>query len=116
MLATFVSFFLDSLQELDLTKHTLVHEGPLTWKTSRGQKNIELHVLILEDCIVLLQKDSDKYVLKYHSLNKSLAKDENKMNMLAPVIKFGTFLCREVATGKKTLPRLSTIKSDHNER
>ncbi|KAA0191782.1 hypothetical protein HAZT_HAZT010498 [Hyalella azteca] len=82
---------------LDLTKHRLIYEGPLTWRLSKGQKNLELLVLVLEQFIVLLQKDSDKYILKNYSSNKNCPKEEASHS---PIIAFGQqFLYRAVATG-----------------
>lgn len=83
---------------LDLTKHRLIYEGPLTWRIAKGQKNIDLLVLLLDEFIVLLQKADDKYVLKNHSIIKSLGKDDNKLTH-SPIIKYGpSMLFRAVAT------------------
>ncbi|KAK7081943.1 RhoGEF domain [Halocaridina rubra] len=85
---------------LDLTKHKLIYEGPLIWRIAKGQKNIDLHVLLLDEFIVLLQKADDKYILKNHSINKSLGKDDNKLTH-SPIIKYGpSMLFRAVATDK----------------
>ena len=54
------------LRNFDLTRRRLVHEGPLTWRCKK-RRPIDLHVLVLEDSIVLLQKNDKKYVLKYHT-------------------------------------------------
>ena len=45
-------------QSVDLTKHRLIYDGPLTLKLgdTRRFKTVDLHVLLLEDCIMLLQK------------------------------------------------------------
>ena len=87
-----------SLQNLDLTKHRLIYEGPLTWRLPKGQKNLDLHVLILEEFTVLLQKDNDRYLLKNFSINKSTGKEDKLSH--SPIIRFGsTFLFRDVATG-----------------
>ncbi|XP_045595690.2 rho guanine nucleotide exchange factor 12 isoform X4 [Procambarus clarkii] len=83
---------------LDLTKHRLIYEGLLTWRIAKGQKNIDLLVLLLDEFIVLLQKADDKYVLKNHSIIKSLGKDDNKLTH-SPIIKYGpSMLFRAVAT------------------
>ncbi|KAG0716522.1 Rho guanine nucleotide exchange factor 12 [Chionoecetes opilio] len=85
---------------LDLTKHKMIYEGTLTWRVAKGQKNIDLLVLLLDDFIVLLQKADDKYILKNHSIIKSAVKDENKLTH-SPIIKYGpSMLFRAVATGK----------------
>lgn len=84
-------------QNLDLTKHKLIYEGSLTWRIAKGQKNIDLLVLLLDEFIVLLQKADDKYILKNHS--KSLGRDDNKLTH-SPIIKYGpSMLYRAVATG-----------------
>ncbi|XP_076036474.1 uncharacterized protein LOC143022237 [Oratosquilla oratoria] len=85
---------------LDLSKHKLIYEGPLTWRISKGQKNIDLHVLLLDDFIVLLQKVDDKYILKNHSINISVGKEDTKFTH-SPIIKYGpSTLFRAVATDK----------------
>ena len=45
--------------------YKLVYDGPLTWRFSRG-KMVELHVVLLEDVLVLLTKvgDGQKLILK----------------------------------------------------
>ncbi|XP_054710191.1 rho guanine nucleotide exchange factor 11-like [Uloborus diversus] len=53
-------------KNLDVTKHKLLHEGPLTWRFSR-QKTVEMHVVLLEDLLVLFQKQDEKYILKFHN-------------------------------------------------
>jgi hypothetical protein len=32
-------------------------------------KNIELHVLLLEECVMFLQKQDEKFLLKFHTGN-----------------------------------------------
>jgi Rho guanine nucleotide exchange factor 11 len=56
-------------RNLDLTKHRLIYDGPLTMKLgdTKRFKTIDLHVVLLEDCIMLLQKQDDKYLLKFHT-------------------------------------------------
>ena len=47
-------------RNVDLTRFRLLYDGVLTLhlggSESRGKKNIELHVLLLEDCVMFLQK------------------------------------------------------------
>lgn len=85
------------LQNFELTKHRLIYEGALTWRT-KGQKNVDLHVVLLEEYILLLQKQDDKYVLKFHSINFLNSKEESKFTH-SPIIKIATVLVRPVATG-----------------
>lgn len=78
----------------------MIYEGLLTWRVAKGQKNIDLLVLLLDEFIVLLQKADDKYILKNHSIIKSMVKDENKLTH-SPIIKYGpSMLFRAVATGR----------------
>lgn len=51
-------------QNLDLTQHKLLHDGLLTSKKNPG---VQLHGLLFENIMVLLQKQDDKYILKYHT-------------------------------------------------
>ena len=85
-------------QNFELTKHRLIYEGALTWRT-KGQKNVDLHVVLLEEYILLLQKQDDKYVLKFHSINYLNSKEESKCTH-RPIIKIATVLVRPVATGE----------------
>lgn len=90
---------LDEYKNLDLTKKKLIHEGPLTWKVFR-EKTIDLYTLLLEDILVLLQKQDDKLVLRsYKILHPS---GENKQ-IFSPIIKLSTVLVRQVATDNKAL-------------
>ena len=57
---------LSLFQNLDLREHRLIYDGQLTMKLGETKrfKTIDLHVLLLEDCIMLLQRQDDKYLLK----------------------------------------------------
>ena len=88
----------DELKNFELTKHRLVHEGPLTWRKKVG-KNVNLHVVLLEEYILLLQKQEDKYVLKFHSINL----DSKEKFTHSPLVKVAKVLARQVATEKLAL-------------
>uniref|UniRef100_A0A8C9T5Q7 Rho guanine nucleotide exchange factor 12 n=1 Tax=Scleropages formosus TaxID=113540 RepID=A0A8C9T5Q7_SCLFO len=92
------------LQNLDLTKKKMVHEGPLSWKVNKD-KTIELYTLLLEDILVLLQKQDDRLILKCHS--KNLAGTADTKHIFSPVIKLNTVLVRSVATDNKSFFVLS---------
>ncbi|XP_078392247.1 rho guanine nucleotide exchange factor 1, partial [Cetorhinus maximus] len=85
-------------KNIDLTQRRMVHEGPLIWKLTR-EKAVDVHVLLLDDILVLMQKVDDKMVLKCHSKN-SMGVSEGKQ-MLCPIIKLGSVLARDVATDRK---------------
>jgi len=104
-----------SAQNLDLTRHRLIHDGPLSWKLgdTRRIKTVDLHVVLLEDCIMLLQKQDDKYLLKFHTSSaatNAAAATSGSGGLVgglggskfvhSPIIKFSTMLVRPVATGE----------------
>ncbi|KAJ3591004.1 hypothetical protein NHX12_008951, partial [Muraenolepis orangiensis] len=92
------------LKNLDLTKKTMVHEGPLSWKVNKD-KTIELYTLLLEDILVLLQKQDERLILKCHS--KNLAGSADTKHIFSPIIRLNTVLVRSVATDNKSFFVLS---------
>uniref|UniRef100_A0A8C4F0B0 Rho guanine nucleotide exchange factor (GEF) 12a n=1 Tax=Dicentrarchus labrax TaxID=13489 RepID=A0A8C4F0B0_DICLA len=86
------------LKNLDLTKRTMVHEGPLSWKSFIV---IKLGYYIL----VLLQKQDERLILKCHS--KNLAGTADTKHIFSPIIKLNTVLVRSVATDNKSFFVLS---------
>ncbi|XP_036005365.1 rho guanine nucleotide exchange factor 12 isoform X6 [Fundulus heteroclitus] len=92
------------LKNLDLTKKTLIHEGPLSWKMNKD-KTIELYTLLLEDILVLLQKQDERLILKCHS--KNLPGTPDTKQIFSPIIKLSTVLVRSVATDNKSFFVLS---------
>ncbi|XP_035382844.1 rho guanine nucleotide exchange factor 12 isoform X2 [Electrophorus electricus] len=91
-------------KNLDLTKRRMVHEGPLSWKVNKD-KTIELYTLLLEDILVLLQRQDEKLILKCHS--KNLAGSADTKHTFSPIIKLSTVLVRSVATDNKSFFVLS---------
>ncbi|MGH0182998.1 UNVERIFIED_CONTAM: hypothetical protein FKN15_011073 [Acipenser sinensis] len=95
---------IEEFRNLDLTKRKMIHEGPLTWKVNKD-KTIELYTLLLEDILVLLQKQDDRLILKCHS--KNLAGTAETKHVFSPVIKLNSVLVRQVATDNKAFFVLS---------
>ncbi|XP_077313496.1 rho guanine nucleotide exchange factor 12 isoform X3 [Lithobates pipiens] len=91
---------IDELRNLDLTKRKMFHEGPLAWKVNRD-KIIDLYTLLLEDILVLLQKQDDKLILRCYS--KILTTTSDSKHIFSPVIKLNTVLVRQVATDNRAL-------------
>ncbi|TRY92099.1 hypothetical protein DNTS_022021, partial [Danionella cerebrum] len=91
-------------KNLDLTKRKMVHEGPLSWKVNRD-KTIELYTLLLEDLLVLLQRQDEKLILKCHS--KNLAGTAETKHIFSPIIKLSTVMVRSVATDNRSFFVLS---------
>ncbi|XP_067347892.1 rho guanine nucleotide exchange factor 12 isoform X2 [Channa argus] len=92
------------LKNLDLTKRKMIHEGPLSWKVNKD-KAIELYTILLEDILVLLQKQDERLVLRFHGRGPVSANDPK--NIFSPVIKLNTVLVRPVATDNKSFFVLS---------
>ncbi|KAF4021210.1 hypothetical protein G4228_013785 [Cervus hanglu yarkandensis] len=85
-------------KSLDLTTRKMIHEGPLTWRISKD-KTLDLHVLLLEDLLVLLQKQDEKLLLKCHS--KTAVGSVDSKQTFSPVLKLNAVLVRSVATDKR---------------
>ncbi|XP_026183905.1 rho guanine nucleotide exchange factor 12 isoform X2 [Mastacembelus armatus] len=92
------------LKNLDLTKRRMIHEGPLSWKVNKD-KTIELYTILLEDILVLLQKQDERLVLKFHG--KNLASATDTKHIFSPIIKLNTVLVRPVATDNRSFFVLS---------
>ncbi|KAI5620817.1 rho guanine nucleotide exchange factor 12 isoform X3 [Silurus asotus] len=95
---------ISEFKNLDLTKRKLMHEGPLTWKLNKD-KTVELYTLLLEDILVLLQKQDERLILKCHSKNRAGSADTQ--HIFSPVIKLNTVLVRSVATDNRSFFVLS---------
>ena len=54
-----------------------------------------MHVLLLNELLVLLQKQDDRLILKYHST----ARDDNNKSTHSPIITLNNLMVRPVATG-----------------
>ncbi|KAM9245309.1 rho guanine nucleotide exchange factor 11 [Dugong dugon] len=85
-------------KSLDLTTRKMIHEGPLTWRISKD-KTLDLYVLLLEDLLVLLQKQDEKLLLKCHS--KTAVGSSDSKQTFSPVLKLNAVLIRSVATDKR---------------
>ncbi|PNI30281.1 ARHGEF11 isoform 3 [Pan troglodytes] len=94
-------------KSLDLTTRKMIHEGPLTWRISKD-KTLDLHVLLLEDLLVLLQKQDEKLLLKCHS--KTAVGSSDSKQTFSPVLKLNAVLIRSVATDKRAFFIICTSK------
>ncbi|XP_033119651.1 rho guanine nucleotide exchange factor 11-like isoform X3 [Anneissia japonica] len=92
-------------KNIDITSRKLLHYGDLTWKIGKTKK-LDLHVLLLDDILVLLQKQDERYVLKCHSM--TVQRGDDVRNTHSPIVKLATLLCRNVATNKKAFFLVST--------
>ncbi|XP_071460244.1 rho guanine nucleotide exchange factor 1 isoform X3 [Marmota flaviventris] len=89
---------LSEFKNLDITKKKLVHEGPLTWRVTKD-KAVEVHVLLLDDLLLLLQRQDERLLLKSHS--RTLTPTPDGKTMLRPVLRLTSAMTREVATDHK---------------
>uniref|UniRef100_A0A452QS82 Rho guanine nucleotide exchange factor 1 n=1 Tax=Ursus americanus TaxID=9643 RepID=A0A452QS82_URSAM len=88
---------LSEFKNLDITKKKLVHEGPLTWRPR--PRPAEVHVLLLDDLLLLLQRQDERLLLKSHS--RTLTPTPDGKTMLRPVLRLTSAMTREVATDHK---------------
>nr|XP_023507155.1 rho guanine nucleotide exchange factor 1 isoform X2 [Equus caballus]XP_023507156.1 rho guanine nucleotide exchange factor 1 isoform X2 [Equus caballus]XP_023507160.1 rho guanine nucleotide exchange factor 1 isoform X2 [Equus caballus] len=89
---------LSEFKNLDITKKRLIHEGPLTWRVTKD-KAVEVHVLLLDDLLLLLQRQDERLLLKSHS--RTLTPTPDGKTMLRPVLRLTSAMTREVATDHK---------------
>ncbi|GLV42592.1 Rho guanine nucleotide exchange factor 2 [Carabus blaptoides fortunei] len=88
-------------RNVDLTKHKLIHEGPLQWRLNKQMK-LSVHVVLLEEVILLLQKQDEKYILKFYS----------SVGLIhSPIVKVSTVLVRHNATEKESLYLVNTSQN-----
>ncbi|XP_016149476.1 rho guanine nucleotide exchange factor 12-like isoform X1 [Sinocyclocheilus grahami] len=99
---------ISEFKNLDLTKRKMVHEGPLSWKINKD-KTIELYALLLEDILVLMQKQDERLILRCHS--KNLAGTADTKHIFSPIIKLSTVLVRSVATDNRSFFVISMSKN-----
>ncbi|KAM5131841.1 rho guanine nucleotide exchange factor 1 isoform 2-T2 [Mantella aurantiaca] len=88
----------NEFKNIDISKKNLIYEGALTWRVSKD-KSVDVHVLLLDDIMMLLQKQDERLVLKCQS--RTLTPTPDGKLMLSPIIKLNTAMAREVATDNK---------------
>ncbi|XP_026732582.1 rho guanine nucleotide exchange factor 1-like isoform X2 [Trichoplusia ni] len=86
----------DELRRLDLTQHALRTEGDLTLRND-SSKRINVLALMLEDSLVLLQREGDKFVLK-----PIPQPNNSQQQQLSPLIKWDKVLFRPNAAVRNT--------------
>ncbi|XP_034949191.1 rho guanine nucleotide exchange factor 12 isoform X2 [Chelonus insularis] len=88
-------------KNLDITKRTLIYEGPLQWRIVNRPKPVDLHVVLLDDTILLLHRQEEKYLLKFMNTNQV-------NSVLSPIVKVSTVLVRNNAVDKNSLYLVNT--------
>lgn len=87
---------------LDLTRHHLILDGRLEWRLGKN-KVVELHVVLLEELIVLMTRvgSEGRLSLKYYDMAQM---PDGKW---CPVLKLNSLIAKTVATGPNFPPLLS---------
>lgn len=75
----------------------MIYDGTLTWRINRS-KHIDHHVVLLEDILILLQKQDERLVLRCQSGSKESTRDDGRLPH-SPIIKLNNLLTRNVAVG-----------------
>ncbi|XP_066031010.1 rho guanine nucleotide exchange factor 11-like [Chamaea fasciata] len=86
-------------RNLDLTSHRMIHEGPLAWRVGKD-KSVELHVLLLDELLVLLQRQDERLLLKCHGKGAPAGAADGRQSF-SPVLRLSSLLVRSVATGER---------------
>ncbi|XP_035991078.1 rho guanine nucleotide exchange factor 1b isoform X3 [Fundulus heteroclitus] len=94
-------------KNLDLTQRRMLFEGPLIWRVTK-EKAVDVQCLLLDDLLVLAQKQEDKVVLKCQNKSNSAVQDGKPMS---PIIKLDSAFLREVATDRKAFYVIFTWES-----
>lgn len=76
----------------------------LRWVLSAALPPAEVHVLLLDDLLLLLQRQDERLLLKSHS--RTLTPTPDGKTMLRPVLRLTSAMTREVATGEAWPRRL----------
>ncbi|OQV21770.1 Rho guanine nucleotide exchange factor 12 [Hypsibius exemplaris] len=89
---------LDS-KDLELSKYCLLFDGDLTWRLSK-QKTVDLHVILLNKMLLLVTKQDDKLVLKYHASPVTVVDSSKKPTEKpwGPILSLDGLSVRDVAT------------------
>ncbi|XP_033196749.1 rho guanine nucleotide exchange factor 2 isoform X2 [Bombus vancouverensis nearcticus] len=93
-------------KNLDITKRKLIYEGPLQWRRTEQNraKPVDLHVVLLDDTILLLHRQDEKYLLKFINPNQA-------NSVLSPIVKVSTVLVRNNAVDKNSLYLVNTSQN-----
>ncbi|KAL1517182.1 hypothetical protein ABEB36_000980 [Hypothenemus hampei] len=92
----------NDFRNIDLTRYKLILEGSLQLRRP-NKAPVQVHVLLMEEMVVILQKESDKFLLKFFQSGAS-----TQMAPLSPIIKMNTLLVRENAVCKNALFLVNT--------
>ncbi|CAG9761205.1 unnamed protein product [Ceutorhynchus assimilis] len=89
-------------KNIDLTRYKLILEGSLQLRRP-NKAPVQVHVLLMEEMVVILQKENEKFLLKFFQSGAP-----TQMAPLSPIIKMSTLLVRENAVCKNALFLVNT--------
>ncbi|XP_053620775.1 uncharacterized protein RhoGEF2 isoform X2 [Plodia interpunctella] len=84
----------EEVRRLDLSQHSLRYEGELTMRNDSNKK-MSVLALMLEDCLVLLHREGDKFILKP-------IPQPSQPGLLSPLIRWDKVLFRPNAAVRNT--------------
>ncbi|XP_011700224.1 PREDICTED: rho guanine nucleotide exchange factor 1-like isoform X2 [Wasmannia auropunctata] len=102
-------------KNLDITKRKLIYEGPLQWRRTEPNRSmpnrsvpkpVDLHVVLLDDTILFLHRQDDKYLLKFINTTNQAGN-----SVLSPIVKLSTVLVRHNAAEKDSLYLVNTSEN-----
>lgn len=95
---------LSDYKNLDMTKRTLLHEGPLIWRISRD-KAVEVQALLLDEVLLLLQRVEERLMLRPHSRGPA---PPDGRRLLSPIVPLRSAMARQVATDPRAFYVISS--------
>ncbi|XP_071053113.1 rho guanine nucleotide exchange factor 11 isoform X2 [Onthophagus taurus] len=98
----------NEFKSIDLTNYNYVYDGPVHLKR-QNKAHLQVHMVLLEEFVVLLQRDSERYLLKFFQNGKP------GQPPLAPIIKMSTLLVRTNAAFESSLFLVNTSASSMYE-
>ena len=86
-------------QNVDVTRHRLLHAGWLNWRLTCS-KVLKVYVALFSDVILLMRRchDDNKLVLRCQSTTLVTGQDDTKIRFI-PIIPLQELLIRDNATG-----------------
>ncbi|CAG9864678.1 unnamed protein product [Phyllotreta striolata] len=93
-------------RSIDLTKFRLILEGGMLLRRP-NKPLVPVHILLLEEAVIILQKDNDKFLLKFFQSNS-----QTQLQPFSPIIKMNTLLARANAACKNALFLVNTAANN----
>jgi Rho guanine nucleotide exchange factor 12 len=92
-------------KNLDMTKHTIIYDGDLTWVLN--DKSVDLHVVLFTDLFVILHKQDNRLVLR--CINTSI---EDTKYQHVPIIRLTGLMIRDIPRDNHAFHLINASKED----